>query len=73
MNLRTSLKRRTYKNSQNYEIILFELILILGYLAMKRRMDMGILLIVTVAFLPIFYNMHKRLRILEDKLREYER
>ena len=40
---------------------------------MKRRMDMGILLIVTVAFLPIFYNMHKRLRILEDKLREYER
>ncbi|WP_255415505.1 hypothetical protein [Exiguobacterium sp. RIT452] len=29
---------------------------------------MGILLIVTVAFLPIFYNMHKRLRILEVEL-----
>lgn len=34
---------------------------------------MGILLIVVIAYLPVFYNIHKRLRILEDKLREYER
>lgn len=33
---------------------------------------MGIILIITIAYLPLFYNMNKRIRVLEDKLREYE-